>query len=38
MRDLYLVDGYNMIFWVPDVFGRDDLESSRKKLIDLLQD
>lgn len=38
MRDLYLVDGYNVIFWVPDVFGRDDLESSRKKLIDLLQD
>ena len=38
MRDLYLVDGYNVIFWVPDVFGRDDLESSRKKLIDLLQE
>ncbi|MEE3452458.1 NYN domain-containing protein [Dialister sp.] len=38
MRDLYLVDGYNVIFWMPDVFDRDDLESSRKKLIDLMQD
>lgn len=38
MKDLYLVDGYNVIFWLPKVFDRDDLESSRKKLIDLLQD
>lgn len=38
MRDLYLVDGYNVIFWMPDIFDRDDLESSRKKLIDLMQD
>lgn len=38
MKDLYLVDGYNVIFWLPKVFDREDLESSRKKLIDLLQD
>ena len=35
MKDLYLVDGYNVIFWLPKVFDREDLESSRKKLIDL---
>lgn len=38
MRDLYLVDGYNVIFWEPEMFDRTDLESSRKKLIDLMQD
>lgn len=38
MKDLYLVDGYNVIFWLPDMFDREDLESSRKKLIDLMQD
>lgn len=38
MKDLYLVDGYNVIFWLPKVFDREDLESSRKKLIDLLED
>ena len=38
MKDLYLVDGYNVIFWKPEVFDRTDLESSRKKLIDLMQD
>lgn len=37
MKDLYLVDGYNVIFWLPKVFDREDLESSRKKLIDLLK-
>lgn len=29
MKDLYLVDGYNVIFWLPKVFDREDLESSR---------
>ena len=38
MKDLYLVDGYNVIFWLPKVFDWEDLESSRKKLIDLLED
>lgn len=38
MRDLYFIDGYNVIFWEPQEFPRDDLEMSRKKLIDLLQD
>ncbi|WP_296097614.1 NYN domain-containing protein [Dialister sp.] len=38
MKDLYLVDGYNVIFWCPEIFGRTDLESSRKKLIDLMED
>lgn len=38
MKDLYLVDGYNVIFWLPKIFDREDLESSRKKLIDLLED
>lgn len=38
MKDLYLVDGYNVIFWLPKVFDQEDLESSRKKLIDLLED
>lgn len=38
MRDLYLVDGYNVIFWEPEMFDWTDLESSRKKLIDLMQD
>ena len=38
MKDLYLIDAYNVIFWEPEVFPRDELEMSRKKLIDLLQD
>lgn len=38
MKDLYLVDGYNVIFGRPDMFDRSDLESSRKKLVDLMQD
>lgn len=38
MKDLYLVDGYNVIFWLPQEFDKTDLESSRKKLIDLMQD
>lgn len=38
MRDLYFIDGYNVIFWRPDLFPRDDLETARKKLIDLLLD
>lgn len=38
MKDLYLVDGYNVIFWRPELFDREDLESSRKKLVDLMQD
>lgn len=24
MKDLYLVDGYNVIFWLPKVFDRDE--------------
>ena len=27
MKDLYLVDGYNMIFGRPDIFDRNDLGS-----------
>ena len=38
MKDLYLIDGYNVIFWLPEEFSRTDLESSRKKLVDLMQD
>lgn len=38
MRDLYFVDGYNIIFSMPDVFDRNELESARKKLIDRMQD
>lgn len=38
MKDLYLIDGYNVIFWLPEEFPRADLESSRKKLVDLMQD
>ena len=38
MRDLYLIDGYNVIFGAPSEFSKNDLESSRKKLIDMLQD
>lgn len=38
MKDLYLIDGYNVIFWLPEEFPRTDLESSRKKLVDLMQD
>lgn len=38
MKDLYLVDGYNVIFGRSDMFDRSDLESSRKKLVDLMQD
>lgn len=38
MKDLYFVDAYNVIFWEPAEFPRDDLESSRKKLLDLLLD
>ena len=38
MKDLYLIDGYNVIFWLPEEFPRIDLESSRKKLVDLMQD
>ncbi|MDY4539975.1 MAG: NYN domain-containing protein, partial [Allisonella histaminiformans] len=38
MRDLYLIDGYNVIFWVPGEYSTSDLESSRKKLMDRLQD
>ena len=35
MKDLYLVDGYNVIFGRPDIFDRSDLESCRKKLMDI---
>ena len=38
MKELYLIDGYNVIFWLPEEFPRTDLESSRKKLVDLMQD
>lgn len=38
MKDLYFIDAYNVIFWEPAAFPRDDLEASRKKLIDLLLD
>ena len=38
MKDLYLIDGYNVIFWRPEEFPRTDWESSRKKLVDLMQD
>ena len=38
MKTLYLVDGYNVIFWKPEIFDISDLESSRKKLIDIMQD
>lgn len=38
MKDLYLVDGYNVIFGRPDIFDRNDLESCRKKLVDIMQD
>lgn len=38
MKDLYLIDGYNVIFWLPNEFSRTDLEASRKKLLDLMQD
>lgn len=38
MRDLYFIDGYNVIFWRPDIFPRDDMETARKMLIDLLLD
>ena len=38
MKDLYLVDGYNVIFGRPDIFDRSDLESCRKKLMDIMQD
>lgn len=38
MKDLYFIDGYNVIFWEPKLFPRDDLEMARKKLIDLLLD
>lgn len=38
MKDLYFVDAYNVIFRDPDRFPRDDLESSRKMLLDLLLD
>lgn len=38
MKDLYLIDAYNVIFWEPEVFPRTELETSRKKLLDLLQD
>ena len=37
MKDLYLVDGYNVIFGRPDIFDRSDLESCRKKLMDIMQ-
>lgn len=30
MKDLYLVDGYNVIFGRPDIFDRSDLESCRR--------
>lgn len=40
MKDLYLIDGYNVIFSAPEIFpgGISDLENCRVRLIDLLQD
>lgn len=38
MRDLYLIDGDNVIFWLNDEFDLNDLETSRMKLMDRLQD
>lgn len=38
MKDLYLVDGYNVIFCMNDKYPVHDLETSRKMLIDVLQD
>ena len=38
MKDLYLIDGYNVIFRLPEVFDRSQLEASRKKLVDIMQD
>ena len=38
MKDLYFIDAYNVIFRDPDRFPREDLESSRKMLLDLLLD
>lgn len=38
MKDLYLIDGYNVIFGLPEIFDLRDLAAERKKLIDLMQD
>lgn len=38
MKDLYLVDGYNVIFCLHDEYPTHDLETSRKMLIDVMQD
>lgn len=38
MRDLYFIDGYNIIFSMPDVFDTHEIESARQKLMDRLQD
>lgn len=38
MKDLYLIDGYNVIFRLPKLFNRNELESSRKRLIDMMED
>ena len=38
MRDLYFIDGYNVIFWEPKIFPKSDLETARKKLNDMLLD
>ena len=38
MKDLYLVDGYNVIFCMSDQYPTHDLETGRKRLIDALQD
>ncbi|MDY6083658.1 MAG: NYN domain-containing protein [Dialister sp.] len=38
MRDLYFIDGYNIIFSMPDEFDSNEMESARKKLVEQLQD
>ena len=38
MKDLYLIDGYNVIFCLPEIFDSDDLDAERKRLIDLMED
>lgn len=38
MKDLYLIDGYNVIFCLPEIFDSNNLDAERKRLIDLMED
>lgn len=38
MKDLYIIDGYNVIFCLPEEFPEEDLEPCRKRLIDWMLD